>query len=167
MNRATAPTTVLPVQPAPSLTHRLNRSSRGKTLLAVGVLIVIGVLVAGFFYFRGRTNKAIESVAVLPFENKSGNADSEYLSDGLAESLIYRLSQLSNLEVTPRSSAFRYKGAQVDAEKIGNELGVDLRCRARLRPAFCPTLRRLRRSIVPPRPRRSFPHRSVQEQAGS
>src|SRR5437867_49335 len=65
------------------------------------------------------------SVAVLPFENKSGNADSEYLSEGLAESLIYRLSQLSNLKVTPRSSAFRYKGKDVDAEKIGNELGVD------------------------------------------
>src|SRR5262249_54418796 len=44
---------------------------------------------------------------------------------GLAESLIYRLSQLSNLKVSPRSSAFRYKGQSTDAEKIGNELGVD------------------------------------------
>ena len=69
--------------------------------------------------------RGIESVAVLPFENKSGNADSEYLSDGLAESLIYRLSQLSNLKVSPRSSVFRYKGKEIDAEKIGNELGVD------------------------------------------
>jgi len=47
------------------------------------------------------------------------------LSDGLAESLIYRLSRLSNLNVSPRSSAFRYKGQSMDAEKIGNELGVD------------------------------------------
>ena len=69
--------------------------------------------------------KGIESVAVLPFENKSSNADSEYLSDGLSESLIYRLSQLSNLKVSPRSSVFRYKGKEIDAEKIGNELGVD------------------------------------------
>ena len=61
----------------------------------------------------------------LPFSFESGNADSEYLSDGLAESLIYRLSQVSNLKVTPRSSAFRYKGKQMDAEKIGEELGVD------------------------------------------
>jgi len=62
---------------------------------------------------------------VLPFENKSGNADSDYLSDGVAESLIYKLSQLPNLKVSPRSSVFRYKGKEIDAEKIGAELGVD------------------------------------------
>ncbi len=62
---------------------------------------------------------------MLPFENKSGNADSDYLSDGVAESLIYKLSQLSNLRVSPRSSVFRYKGKEIDAEKIGAELGVD------------------------------------------
>src|SRR5262249_34541473 len=65
------------------------------------------------------------SVAVLPFENRSGNADSEYLSDGLAESLIYRLSQFPNLKVSPRSSTFRYKGKEIDVEKVGSELGVD------------------------------------------
>jgi TolB-like protein len=74
---------------------------------------------------KDKRNRPIESVAVLPFENRSGNSESEYLSDGLAESLIYRLSQLSNLKVSPRSSAFRYKGKEIDAEKIGNELGVD------------------------------------------
>jgi len=62
---------------------------------------------------------------VLPFENKSGNADSEYLSDGLAESLIYRLSQLPNLKVSPTSSVFRYKGKETDAKKVADELGVD------------------------------------------
>jgi TolB-like protein/Flp pilus assembly protein TadD len=91
----------------------------------VGALLVIAMGVGGYFFVRGKRDRPVESVAVLPFENKSGNADSEYLSDGLAESLIYRLSQLSNLKVTPRSSAFRYKGKDVDAEKIGNELGVD------------------------------------------
>ena len=125
INRATAPTTVLPAQPAPLPTKRLSRSGPGKPLIAVGALLVIAMGVGGYFFVRGNRDRPIESVAVLPFENKSGNADSEYLSDGLAESLIYRLSQLSNLKVTPRSSAFRYKGKDVDAEKIGNELGVD------------------------------------------
>jgi TolB-like protein/Tfp pilus assembly protein PilF len=125
INRATAPATVLPAPPAPLATKRLSRSGPGKPLIAVGALLVIALSIGGYFFFRGKRERAIESVAVLPFENKSGNADSEYLSDGLAESLIYRLSQLSNLKVTPRSSAFRYKGKDVDAEKIGNELGVD------------------------------------------
>jgi len=61
---------------------------------------------------------------VLPFENRSVEAETEYLSDGLAESLIYRLSQLPNLRVTPTSVALHYKGKQADAVKAGNELGV-------------------------------------------
>src|SRR4029077_1509299 len=85
----------------------------------------IGGYLAISKFTAARKDKVIESIAVLPFENKSGNPDSEYLSDGLAESLIYRLSQLSNLKVSPRSSVFRYKGQAIDAEKIGNELGVD------------------------------------------
>jgi serine/threonine protein kinase/tetratricopeptide (TPR) repeat protein len=88
------------------------------------LLVVVGVGLALFLHARN-TEVAIESIAVLPFENKSGNADSEYLSDGLAESLIYRLSQVPNLKVSPRSVVFRYKGKEIDPEKVGNELGVD------------------------------------------
>jgi TolB-like protein len=125
ISRATARTTVLPAQPASAPTQQLRRSAPRKALLVLGAVLILVIAVAGYFLVNVRTNRTIESVAVLPFENRSGNADSEYLSDGLAESLIYRLSQLSNLKVTPRSSAFRYKGKEVDAEKIGNELGVD------------------------------------------
>jgi TolB-like protein len=99
-----------------------------KLLIGVGALVVVAIMVAGgvaYMSSKDKRNRPIESVAVLPFENRSGNSESEYLSDGLAESLIYRLSQLSNLKVSPRSSAFRYKGKEIDAEKIGNELGVD------------------------------------------
>jgi TolB-like protein/Tfp pilus assembly protein PilF len=125
ISRATAVTTVLPPPQASTPTQNLSTSGQRKTLAALGALVIVAIAVAGYFYTRGKTNRTIESVAVLPFENKSGNAESEYLSDGLAESLIYRLSQVSNLKVTPRSSAFRYKGREADAEKIGNELGVD------------------------------------------
>src|SRR5262245_35378351 len=55
-------------------------------------------------------NKQIESIAVMPFVNESGNQDVEYLSDGMAETLIRSLSQLPNLTVKARSSVFRYKG---------------------------------------------------------
>lgn len=65
------------------------------------------------------------SIAVLPFQNKSGDPNSEYLSDGLAESLIYRLSQLPNLKVSPTSSVIRYKGKDTEVSKIASELGVD------------------------------------------
>jgi TolB-like protein/Flp pilus assembly protein TadD len=127
VNRTTGPTTVLPLPPVTTATKQLSRSGMQKVVVASIVLVVI--VVCGYFiatkFIDSRRNKGIESVAVLPFENKSGTADSEYLSDGLAESLIYRLSQLSDLKVSPRSSVFRYKGKSVDAEIIGNELGVD------------------------------------------
>src|SRR2546421_10951951 len=76
------------------------------------------------FLHARNTEVAIDSIAVLPFQNRSTEPDSEYLSDGLAESLIYRLSQLPNLRVSPTSVIFRYKGKQADAAKVGNELGV-------------------------------------------
>jgi serine/threonine-protein kinase len=97
--------------------------------LAAGAVLTI-VLIAsaiglGFYFKKSKPSAGFESIAILPFENRSNAADSEYLSDGLAESLIYRLSQLPNLKVSPRSSVFRYKGKDVDVEKVGAELGVD------------------------------------------
>ena len=128
--RVTGPTTSLPVPPPTGTAQELARTGRRRILVpVVGLIVLIGIVVVAYSLagrlFSSPENKGIESVAVLPFENKSGNADSEYLSDGLAESLIYRLSKLSNLKVSPRSSVFRYKGKEIDAEKIGNELGVD------------------------------------------
>ena len=81
--------------------------------------------VFGYQYFKAGTSEQINSIAVLPFENKSGNADTDYLSDGLADSLIYRLSQLPNLKVSPTSSVMRYKGKETDVAKIAKELEVD------------------------------------------
>jgi len=70
---------------------------------------------------RGR---AIDSVAVLPLANASGDPDTEYLSDGITESLINSLSQLPKLRVMARSTVFRYKGRELDPQVVGRDLHV-------------------------------------------
>jgi TolB-like protein len=104
------------------------RSTRfNKRLFVVPVIMLViaaGALI-GYRYMSAGNFEAINTIAVLPFQNAGGNGDSEYLADGLAESLIYKLSQLPNIKVSPRSSVFRYKGKEIDAEKIGVELDVD------------------------------------------
>jgi TolB-like protein len=129
VSRSTGPTTALP-HTSTGNTRELNKRGPGKALIiAMVIVVVVAIAIGGYFavgnLVGSRKDSAIESVAVLPFENNSGNADSEYLSDGLAESLIYRLSQLENLKVSPRSSVFRYKGQAIDALKVGSDLGVD------------------------------------------
>jgi len=71
-----------------------------------------------------RPGKAIESVVVLPFANASADPDAQYLSDGISESLMNRLAQLPRLRVIARTSAFRFKGQDVDPARCGAELGV-------------------------------------------
>ncbi len=91
--------------------------------VALAVIVLGGFL--GYRYFTASVSGQINSIAVLPFENRSGDADTDYLSDGLADSLIYRLSQLPNLKVSPTSSVMRYKGKETDVAKIAKELEVD------------------------------------------
>jgi eukaryotic-like serine/threonine-protein kinase len=96
----------------------------GGVLLAL--LVVFG-LAAGNLRERifGRTGAArIESIAVLPFANVSKDSKTEYLSDGITESLINSLSQLPNLTVKSRNTVFRYKDQATDPERVGRDLGV-------------------------------------------
>ena len=105
---------------------RKHKRSVGVTLAIL--LVVISGAGYWFFKYRGSAsggNEAINSIAVLPFQNKSDDADTDYLSDGLAESLIFRLSQIPGLKVSPTSSVMRYKGKDTDVAKTANELGVD------------------------------------------
>lgn len=93
----------------------------------IAALLVLMLLSAGlgYWFFVSRTPSAnIESIAVMPFVNEGGNADNEYLSDGMTESLISSLSQLPRLSVKARSSVFRYKGKELDPNKIARELSV-------------------------------------------
>ncbi|MEK6322774.1 MAG: protein kinase [Acidobacteriota bacterium] len=73
---------------------------------------------------RARSRKVIDSLAILPLINAGGDPDTEYLSDGITESIINSLSQLPNLRVMARSTVFRYKGKDVDPQSVGQELGV-------------------------------------------
>lgn len=110
-----------------SLEYAVNQVKIHKIATAIVAVLVLAIGAIGLaLYVRARaTEVAIDSIAVLPFQNRTADADTEYLSDGLAESLIYRLSQLPNLKVTPTSSVFQYKGKQIDPVKIGSELGVN------------------------------------------
>ena len=101
--------------------HSANRTA--KPLIAAGLALLM--ILGGFFAYRYVTEaKNIESIAVMPFVNESGNADVEYLSDGMTETLISSLSQIPNLSVKARSSVFRYKGKEVEPKKVAAELGV-------------------------------------------
>lgn len=102
-----------------------SRSKHHKLLILVTVVVLgLVALAVAAFLRAGNVDVPVDSIAVLPFENRSSDSEADYLSDGLAESLIYRLSQLPNLRVTPTSLALHYKGRQADAAQIGKELGV-------------------------------------------
>ena len=90
-----------------------------------GVIILILLIVAGITLFPGRLG-TIDSIAVLPFQNVDRYSYSEYLTDGITESIISKLAQLPGLKkVIARSSVFRYKGKEINPQVVGRELGVD------------------------------------------
>jgi eukaryotic-like serine/threonine-protein kinase len=70
------------------------------------------------------SSHGIDSVAVMPFTNASGNPNVEYITDGITESIINSLSQLPDLTVISRASVFRYKGRDQDPKRVARDLGV-------------------------------------------
>ena len=100
-----------------------RRTAAHRLPFAALVLGILAVVAAGIYLLSGR-DKAINSMAVLPFVNVGADPDTEYLSDGVTESLINNLSQLPNLKVIARSSVFRYKGREIEPQAVGRELGV-------------------------------------------
>ena len=73
---------------------------------------------------RARTSKRIDSIAVLPFVNASGDSDADYLSDGITETIINSLSKTPGLKVMSRTTVFRYKDRTVDTQEVGVALRV-------------------------------------------
>jgi serine/threonine protein kinase/tetratricopeptide (TPR) repeat protein len=92
--------------------------------LLVGAGLVAAVAAAWLLVRLAPGRRAIDSLAVLPFVNDSGDPGLDYLSDGLTENLINSISQVSNLKVIARSSVFRYKGRDVSPEEVARELKV-------------------------------------------
>jgi len=95
------------------------------------VVIIAGAISVGVFFLGRYTSSKqssaelpAKSIAVLPFDNQNRNPGSDYLSDGIPESIINSLSQLSQLKVMARSTVFHYKGKEVDPRKVGHDLGV-------------------------------------------
>jgi eukaryotic-like serine/threonine-protein kinase len=90
---------------------------------AIATVALLVVLAAALAWWRG-SGAAIDSVAVLPFSAATSGEDTEYLTDGLTETLINGLAQLPDLRVSARSVVFRYKGQSIDAQQVGRDLGV-------------------------------------------
>jgi len=93
-------------------------------ILLVGLIVAMAA--AGFWYWRSKAGASqIESIAVIPFANVDGKTDTDFLSDGLTESLMASLAHVPQLKVKSRNSVFRYKGKEVDVQRVGKELTVD------------------------------------------
>jgi TolB-like protein/Tfp pilus assembly protein PilF/predicted Ser/Thr protein kinase len=98
---------------------------RRKAALVAGGLALTALLALGtwFAVFHAQ-GEVIDSVAVLPFVNASPDPDTEYLSDGITETLIGQLSQIPQLKVMARSTVLRYKGSNFDPQRVGRDLNV-------------------------------------------
>jgi len=108
---------------SPTVTKPLSASKYAVLGVVAVFLIAAGILAV--YFLRGKPQAStIDSVAVLPFVNATGDPGNEYLSDGLTESLISALSQLPELKVMARSTVFRFKGKEDDPQKIGQTLQV-------------------------------------------
>jgi serine/threonine-protein kinase len=110
------------VTTAAYLRGTLKRHRRGLIIAAATLVLAIATLIY-LFYFPA-SGKAIDSIAVLPLVNAGNDPETEYLSDGITESLINSLSQVQQLRVVARTTAFRYKGKEIDPRQVGRDLGV-------------------------------------------
>ena len=122
-----ARTPVTELWPDKKLKHR-------KLWLVAACIFAVALAAGGAWYLRPSRASQIDSVAVLPFANVGGDANTDYLSDGVTESLIDNLAHLPELKVKSRNSVFHYKGKDIDAQRVGNELGVSALVSGRVVP---------------------------------
>ena len=101
-------------------------SKKKFSALLGSVILVIVAVAAGLVWMgQGSDDTSVTSLAVLPFENETGDDEIGYLSNGISENLIHALSQLPNLKVISRRSAFAFQGEDKTLQEIGEALGVD------------------------------------------
>jgi eukaryotic-like serine/threonine-protein kinase len=130
LKRDSESTRIVAAQASPDKT--LKRRKLWVVLAAC--IAAIGLAAVGAWYLRSGRAAQIDSIAVLPFTNGGGDANTDYLSDGITESLIDNLAHVPQLKVKSRNSVFHYKGKDVDVQKVGNELGVSALVIGRLVP---------------------------------
>jgi TolB-like protein/Tfp pilus assembly protein PilF/predicted Ser/Thr protein kinase len=121
-----APTSSAQSTPPSSAEYIVTRIKRHKVAAVIVLAALVLLCGAGTAYLGhfARSSKAIDSIAVLPLVNVGGDPDADYVSEGIAESLINSLAQLQQLRVVARSTAFRYKGKDIDPQQAGRELKV-------------------------------------------
>ena len=100
----------------------IKRHRRRAAFAAVAMFIAVAAV--AYFFYPARSGEAIDSVAVLPFVNVSADPNTEYISEGISDSIINSLSRLPNLKVNSLNSVLRYKGQQPDPQKVGREQNV-------------------------------------------
>ena len=115
-----------------SLAHRVSRFVRNRrsAVWIVALIVCVSILAAVIAVTRtvrplpAAASAPVESIAVMPFENNTGDPELEYLADGIAEDLIFRLSRVSRLRVIARDSVYRFKDRDVDPRALGRDLGI-------------------------------------------
>jgi serine/threonine-protein kinase len=100
-----------------------KRTMTRTVVLVAGIIAVVAAAIWFYLNFFHQT-RSLNSLAVLPFANASADQNTEYLADGITESIINSLTRIKELRVTPRSTVFRFKGKDVDPDEIGKKLGV-------------------------------------------
>ncbi len=103
-------------------------SKMRRNWLVAAIVLLVALAAVGLWRWRTAAKSGasqIESIAVIPFFSTGGNADTDFLSDGITESLIDSLTHVPDLKVKSRNSVFRYKGKEFDAQQVGKELTVD------------------------------------------
>jgi serine/threonine protein kinase/Tfp pilus assembly protein PilF len=101
--------------------QEIKQHGRGFSIV---LTLAVAVMIGSVLLLRSSGSHPIDSIAVLPFANEGGDQNTEYLSDGITESLINNLSNSPRLKVVSRNSAFRYKGRDIAPKVVGRELGV-------------------------------------------
>ena len=110
----------------PTITESFAKRIKANRRVWTIALPVLMVLAAGLIYlfYETRPSRAIDSIAVLPLSNTANDPNTEYLSDGITESIISNLSRLPQLKVMARSTVFQFKGKEIDPRDVGRQLGV-------------------------------------------
>jgi TolB-like protein/DNA-binding winged helix-turn-helix (wHTH) protein/Tfp pilus assembly protein PilF len=125
----------IPVEPEPALPASVPPSTApvkvslprwNRLAVLLGSIAVVAMATAAtLLVLHYRTSNRIESIAVLPLANLSGDQEQEYFADGMTEELITDLAQIKALRVISRTSVMRYKGSKKSLPEIGRELDVD------------------------------------------